>query len=185
MVPSGRLAHFLFQCGDAVIFSPVARGCCSPEDVLCGRLSVKPRQEEFWMSQYPVPCHLTNLFGWVGGWVGSPHITPYPSYVHCCIKHEGRLFSVVARIPGIIICHKGYQLSNSFTVNRQMLIERVCMYLKQAFWKAHEETEEKEPRRVAALLNRLDIRYRSSTTPHPTPQTYALIHSQKSRRRSF
>jgi hypothetical protein len=76
------------SCGDAVISSPVARGCCSQKDAPCGRLSVKPCQEEFWTSQYPMPCHLTNSV-WMGGRTGRwfSHFSSYLAmHCRCCFE---------------------------------------------------------------------------------------------------
>jgi len=115
------------SCGDAVISSPVARGCFSQKEAMCSRLSVKPRQEEFRTSQYPMPCHLTNSFGLVGGRVGGSHIFSYPSYMHCrCIKLKHTPFpAVVARIPEIEAEDNFSRLNKPPYSDRTKMIERL------------------------------------------------------------
>jgi len=146
-------------------------------------LSVKPCQEEYWTSQHPIPCHLTNSFGWMGGRVGGSHISSCLSCIHCCFKFEAH-FTVVTRNTRISVGRKYNRPTRlAALVEADKDRSRVYMYLKQAFWKTH--GERRKQKCIAALLNRLDARHWSSTTPHQTPQACAFIRFQKSKRRSF
>ena len=49
-----------------------------------------------------MPCHLANLFEWVGGWVGSSYITHwYPSYMRSShLKFKAHLATFILEGPG-------------------------------------------------------------------------------------
>ena len=112
-------------------------------------------------------CHLTNLFEWVGGWVGSSHISPYPSYIRCCcVEFEAPYPLQSQRSQGLTFVTGPSIVQLLYSKQTNVDRESMCMYLKQAFWKTRGEREEKKRKCVAELLNRLDTRYRSSTTPH-------------------
>lgn len=128
---------------------------------------------------------ISNSFEWMRGRVGGSYISSYRNYTRpCCVKCKAPFFTVVAGITEIIVGHDRRQLSRPLYSN-QTNVHRETRYTGSKGSGKHMEREERKLKCIAALLNRLDTRHWSSTTPHPTPQIRAFTRSQKSERRSF